>query len=1283
MRALFAALALMLAPLRVDAAQPPDVLVLAVDFVLEGRLEALREAAAAEGVDMRWHSVETMDAATVRSQAAGARLVLLDAPRGNDIGRIRELTGELLGPIRTPQVLVGGGGHQARGLDEAVAAGLAAYYANPVPSNARGLWRAVARDVLGREVGEVPDPVVLPARAIIHPALPDLFETDPGRYRAWLDERDGLGEAAPTVAFAVSASQLDADQSPLLEALVEAVEARGARAWPFYYPWADPEGMTALLAVDGTAAVDVVVNLTHMMGVEARQRELAALDVPLVQGFAFRDGDAAQWRADPAGVPMRSLPAFLAIPEQMGAQDPLVLGARESGRIVPIHDQVDLLLDRALRLAHLRRAPPGEVRVALMYWSYPPGERGVSASKLNVPRSLEHLFATMAEAGYRVPALDRATLERELPALLDPWLAPAAAEGRIDADADHVLQLPLEDYRAWFQSLPAPARDRIESAHGDPASDPMLVERDGVRAFAIPAIERDHLLVLPQPRRGAGGLHDGAVPPTHAYLAAYLAVRTAFGADVLVHFGTHGSQEFLPGKERGLAADDDAFLVLGDLPVVYPYISDNIAEALQAKRRGRAVTVTHQPPPFAPAGLHGQLLRLHDLIHDWALLDEGPVRARTEAEAIEEVLALDMHRDLGWSEAAMAADFAGFEADLHDYLHELAADTQPLGLHGFGLAPEPAHRLATVMQMLGEDFYRALGLDEPEEVFSQSHDAWAETEPYRFLARFVLDGEAPGQVRDPVLREAVERALDWFQALQAAEEVPQLLRAMRGGYIASSSGGDTIRNPDILPTGRNLFGFDPSRLPSERAWSVGRELAEALVHDHREATGAAPETLAVSLWSSEAMRQQGVLEAQALALMGLEPEWDAGGRVTGLRIMDREELGRSRVDVVFSMTGVYRDQFPQFVDHLSRATLALSLLDEEGNPIAANTRRVRERLALAGVNGERGLALASIRAFSNRSGDYGTGLTDATLDTENWDADAELAGIFLDRMQSAYGADGDQDLRLDGVNLFAEHLRGVEAAVLARSSNLNGLLSTDHPFEYLGGLSLAVRELSGRSPALYVGNLRDPGGARMQPAARHLAGELRSRYQHPGWLEGMRAEGYAGTLELLNVVNNSFGWQVMDPDMIRADQWQAFHDIYVRDSLGLGLDEWFREHNPDALRRIVERMLETVRREYWDASEDTLRSLLETQLELSDGRGADGRLGAYIDELAAGFGLGAPTAVAVSGQVLQEVAPPVPMPAPSPLWLLLMAATLLLPVLAGAWRQSRQGLSTTRGPATP
>ncbi|HFL6970524.1 TPA: cobaltochelatase subunit CobN, partial [Pseudomonas aeruginosa] len=364
-----------------------------------------------------------------------------------------------------------------------------------------------------------------------------------------------------------------------------------------------------------------------------------------------------------------------------------------------------------------------------------------------------------------------------------------------------------------------------------------------------------------------------------------------------------------------------------------------------------------------------------------------------------------------------------------------------------------------------------------------------------------------------------------------------------------------------------------------------------------EHQGRAPEKLAFSLWSSETMRHLGVVESQALHALGLRPRWDAGGRLLALDIVPAAELGRPRVDVVLQVTSVYRDQFDGFMRLLAEAIERLAALDEPGNPLARNSQALERRLRERGVEAPLAQRLSRLRLFGNAPGDYGTGVTQLTLDSTRWDDDSALAEQFLGRLQYAYGS-RDWGVKLDGGNLFAEQLKGVQAAILSRSSTLNGVLSTDHPFEYLGGLSLAVRHLDGASPALYIADLRQRQ-PRTTAAAQFLASELRGRYLSPQWIAAMQREGYAGSLEMLDLANNLWGWQAADRTMVRADQWQALHDTFVMDRRELGLAEWFETHNPTAQAQIIARMAEAIRKGYWDASEQTRRELAERWRQLA------------------------------------------------------------------------------------
>jgi cobaltochelatase CobN len=827
---------------------------------------------------------------------------------------------------------------------------------------------------------------------------------------------------------------------------------------------------------------------------------------------------------------------------------------------------------------------------------------------------------------------------------------------------------------------------------------------DGEAMFVIPRLRLDRLVVMPQPPRAervGEATHDQASLPGHSYLATYLFVREGLRADALIHFGTHGTQEWTPGKDRGLWVNDFPFLTLGDLPVFYPYIQDNVGEAVQAKRRGRAVTISHQTPAFAPAGLYDELRDLHALVHEYQQLEDGGVRTRTQQALLAAAQRAGLIGDMGWRSDAARDDFAAFFNALHDHLHELARSAMPLGLHTFGEPAAPGHRLATVMQQLGEPYYHALGLD-PAEVFAEDFTQLQASPPYRLLHRHLREGVPLDDVHDDALRGLLRRAQALDAALADTQEIESLLAALAGGFVRAGAGGDPIRNPD-LRSGRNLFPFEPDRIPTRAAYEAGGEALEQLLAAYRdEHGGRTPEKLAFSLWSSEAIRHLGVLESQVLHALGLRPVWNEGGRVTALEIVPEHELKRPRIDAVVQVTSVYRDQFDGFMRMLAQAIDRLAAQGgTTGNPIARNSDAVERTLIERGVAPERARQLARLRVFGNAPGEYGSGLPDAVLAEADDKRDATLAQGFLQRLQYGYGAnEWGATLGTGHGNLFAEQLRGVQAAVLARSSNLHGMLSTDHPFEYLGGLSLAVRHLDGTSPALYVSDLRGQR-PRTSSAKNFLAAELRSRQLNPQWIQAMQQEGYAGTLQVLDTVNNLFGWQLTDPSMVRNEQWQAIHDTYVRDVRRLGVDEWFERANPTAQLQMISRMREAIERGHWKADARTRAELRRRQRELAD---MTSTRGGSVEPMpaGAGFGLGvaaaparggaasaaastpasapAPDAAApapakpappqVRGRVLREVAQPEPAAANA--WRTSLGLALLALCLGlGAWRQRR------------
>ena len=1266
----------------------PDIRVLSNDFVLSGKLARLQRWAGDAGLqlDSRYISGEAEPADLLTG------LLILDTPRPGDLAQMQAFLGDLLERSDTPWIRVGGGAPAFGNLSPPVARQLIGYYSNGGETNVRHLFDYWQLHRSGESTASVPPAALLPAAGFYHPDAPAPFE-NVRDYLQWGNDR--WPEQAPRIGFITHGSSIADAELALLDALIYASEQRGQAPLVF---WIDSQNPQALSEVVEPADVRVLVNLTHMQNGTARQAEIRQLGIPVLQGFIQRSS-LEDWQQSSSGIATHAVATLLGVPETWGLSDPLVIGVVEQGepRLVPA--QAEALLGKIDRLVRLQDLPPTDKQLALLFWNHPGGERNLSASNLNVPRSLAALSAALAEAGYRVPATDEQQFihlgQRLLAGYYRPDTLDALYRGELAA------ALPLVTYQQWLHSLAASVQQEMQERWGDPASHWALRQIDGQPHFIIPRAQLGTLLVMPQPpRAGRPGesYHDTALPPDHIYLAAYLWLQDQ--ADALIHFGTHGTQEWLPGKDRGLAVEDYPFLALGDLPVFYPYIQDNIGEAMQARRRGRAVVVSHQTPPFAPAGLYDELRELHDLIHQYQQLEEGAVREQTAEAILEQVAEQGMLADLGWDEASAAQDFPGFFAALHDYLHALAADSLPLGLHTFGQPAAIEHQLSTVIQQLGPSYLQAVAAangtpfdsDEPAALdFAELQGSPA----YQLLARHLLHGESIERLEGTELHDWLLTAREQQQNLAETGEIEALLAGLAGGFIAPGPGGDPVRNPQV-PSGRNLYAFEADKLPTASAYDAGEQALEQLLQAYRdEHDGQAPTKLAFSLWSSEAMRHLGILESQVLHALGLRPVWDSGGRVRALEIIPRSELGRPRIDVVLQVTSVYRDQFDGFMLLLADAIDRLAQLNEPDNPLASNNRALIERLEMQGLDSEQASRLANVRIFSNAPGDYGTGVTQLTLDSTTWEDESVLAEQFLQRLQHGYGSSGLVAPPPTG-NLFAEQLKGVQAAVLARSSTVNGLLSTDHPFEYLGGLSQAVLQINGQAPALYISDLRQ-NTPKTTGAAQFLAGELRSRYLNPQWIGAMQQEGYAGTLELLNIVNNLWGWQATDSDMVRDDQWQAVHDSYVRDSRELDLNAWFEQHNPTAQAQLIERMVEAIRKGHWDADQQTRRELVERWQALIEEHGADSGAALtveFISDMAAGFGLGGATAnephdravsaeqaasqpadsTSVRGQVMQEVSPQSETQTPWRIWAGLLG--MLGCILFGAWKQQRANRNT-------
>ena len=1201
------------------AGAPSRIVLLSTRLVPPTRLAHQETAARDAGVPMQVVSATDGTPEALATALDGARLLLIDAPHLSLTQAAAERFGDVIARSTTPYVVVGEFGLVAkgqlsaappiaaeRGIDAVWAQRLREYWRFSGNENLRAAMTALGQ--VGDMAG-LPAPVVLPLAGFYHPEWPRV-EADV----ASLDRLPGASSAA-TVAIAVNVATLTSDDTGWLDRMIRSLEQRGLRAYAFYGPRQQKDlffRMTHATGADGRArrGVDVIVNAALVFNPNDRKAELERIGVPVLQTLPAAAMDADQWARSTEGLAATDIAYYYSPSELAGMTDAMLVSARDgvTGSLQPLPAQIDAVADKAAALVRLQRTPPAERRIAMLVYNYPPGEANFGASFLNVPRSVDGMLTAMQRAGYRTdaPGSDaliakvQATMQAYYPTPGSDALQPLLAQDLADA-------LPLSRYLAWFRALPAATQQRIEAYWGPPESSTMLRPVNGEAAFVVPRVRFGQVVVLRQPPRFEPGTtvrdkaaqvdHRSAVPLSHGYLATYLWLRTQFGADAVVHLGTHGTVEWSAGKERGLSVQDDPMLALGDLPNVYPYVMDNLGEATTAKRRGRATMVSHSTPMFAPAGFRPGVQAMHERMHDWETLSPGPVKRAMEAGLARDFIAQHYDRDLQWTPARIRADFAGFIAVLHPYLDELAQTAQPLGLATFGEAPDPTRRRMTVLQILRKPLAEALRLD-VDEAFLLEPKNLAASPIAQWLERAMRHEEAADS---DALRALAERARQLDDVLAHNEEIDGLLTALDGRYLKASYGGDPVRNPDSLPTGRNLYGFDPSRVPTRAAWDVGTAALDAWIAEHAKThAGKPPEKIAFTLWAGETLRHQGVMESQAFHAMGVKPRWDDAGRMTGVDVIPDAVLRRPRIDVLVSVTGSYRDQFPAVMRWLDEAVRHVAALPGKDNFVARHSEALARRMAASGAAPADAQRWSTARVFSNESGSYGAGLEEAALASELWRSqrrgggDAQMAQLFMDRMGHAYG-DG-----LDGAappGAFAGNLAQVDAALMSRTSNLYGVLTNDDPFQYLGGIAQAVRQLTGKDPALYVQNLREGTAVRTDAAAGAIAREMQTRYLHPQWIEAQKAEGYSGSLQVLKTAQFLWGWQVTAPAAVRQDQWQSLHDVYVRDRYQLGTRAWLEGANRAAFAQTLERMLDAVRLAYWQPDAATRRELSQAYAE--------------------------------------------------------------------------------------
>lgn len=1226
-------------------AQAEKILFVGGQHSNKAKINQLRQMLAGDTLSIDQHNAgDIKDLNEAAGLFAQYDLVILDAVSENSskttymkYAPVIAQIGSRVLPIKWPEGVV-----LRRGISEAQARTLFDYYDNGGAQNLQNMLLYLQHRVFAKDTLAVAEPVIFPAAGIYHPDYARLVFENSREYLAWRGQLKSNREAGnkPMIGLLMHRAAIEAMETGVIDTTIRAFEARGAVVVPFFFGSSRAAEYGPILDAQQRSVVDIIVNFRSIHQANLRKTEFEQLGVPVVQALTYYEGNQSVWEQDPQGIPANSMAFTLALPETAGVIDPMLIAARDktTHEVAVIDYQLQHLVDRVMAYANLKYKPNVEKQITVMVW----GDKAVGASFLNVPDSLRAIAARLNQEGYAIDAVSSDYFTQRVDRILDPFYRDYELDALLKDDLADLF--PLEEYRRWLSQLPSGVVAPVNEFWGDPEDNFMVVERNGEKYFVIPRMRVGNMLVMRQPPRGDDKdqdkslYHTKTVPMNHYYLAAYMYARRQ--SDAFIHLGTHGSHEYLPGKERGLSRFDPGNLTVGNVPVMYPFIVDDIGEAMQTKRRGNAVVISHMTPPYAAAGLQGKSADLHELMHQYRSLDPGGVKQKTGTQIVEICQAESFCEDIGWNDTKINADFDGFLAALHSYMEDVASENQPLGLHSLGELPERRLIASTLIQMLGREFmvlaaaherdmdeggdhdHEAASYDRHNVIFKPT-DTDVESIPgFRTIEHYVLEQNSSEHL-DAELATMIEQGREYYNRMAGIREMDNLVAGLNGRYVPVKTGGDPVRHPESLPTGSNLYGFDPSRLPTKAAYEQGRELVEATIANYYQQHGGYPDKLAFSLWSIEAMRHYGVLESQALYAMGARPVWSKDGRVVDTEIIPASELKRPRIDVVLSATGLYRDAFPNVMLRLAGAIQQLSQLKEEGNSIWENSERIRAELLAEGHAEDEAEYLSGVRIFSSMPGNYGSGTGGPVFNSDTWDQDSKISDAYLGRMGFAFGADSSRWAE-ESPHLYAKQLSGTDIAMFSRSSNLYGLLSSDDPFQYFGSLALAVRNLDGASPQMMISNLRDVKNARIENAAEFISRELRTRNFNKRWISEMQKEGYSGAETLASQLANFWGWQVVDPNLVKDHQWQEFYEVYVEDKLQLDIDEWFEKIQPAAQARMIEQMLEANRKQYWQADAETLKRMIQRYQELVTGYDLfqeNSQLNEFINSKASGFGL--------------------------------------------------------------
>ncbi|MBB3701278.1 cobaltochelatase subunit CobN [Flammeovirga yaeyamensis] len=1001
------------------------------------------------------------------------------------------------------------------------------------------------------------------------------------------------------------------------------------------------------------------------------------------------------WENSQKGMSGGMLSMNVVLPELDGAVAPYAFAVEmkdESGflKFKGIPERIDRLADMCKNYVNIKKKPKSEQKIAIYYFKGP-GMNAMVASNLEVEQSLYNTLKMLKAQGFKVDNMPKDQkafheLIQKNGLVLGPY-----AKGKFNdfvKTADPVL-VDTASYQQWTsKDLTKSAYGEVVKKFGDAPGEYLSVKEKDNAYIAVSRLDFGNVVMLPQPMPGLGDdsfklVHGAKAAPPHPYIASYLWTKNDFKADAIIHFGTHGSLEFTPGKQVGLSSNDWSDALIGSTPHFYVYTISNIGEGIIAKRRSYATTVTHLTAPFTEGEVHNELKSLEEKLDKFYSVENANLKAKYKKSAIDLAKKMKIDEDLQLDFSGEVSDSSLFA--ISQYVEEIGNSKVANGLYSLG-RPYTEKQLneTSLLMSLDPIAYSLAQLDVADGKIDQkqAEDARYFDKHYRQPSKSILkklltsrvtltqaqnqmiskerlakiegwkkeeaiakahakkhqkkkvDGKsgasqvkkkleipkeellkqrAEAQKKGAIARKkmlytqnvqnvfvGLENLLKSKENLKISTKQEQLslVNGVKGGHILPTSGGDPIANAYAVPTGRNLYSIDAEATPSKESWELGKSLGKKLLDHHFEKNGEYPKKVSFTLWASSFIETEGATFAEILYLLGVEPVRGPYGKVMDVQLIPSEELDRPRVDVVVQTAGQFRDLAASRMFLINKAVKLAANADEiVENYVKAGVADAERYLKEKGMSPQKAQRFAADRVFGGVNGNYGTNIMGLVEKGDRWESEAEVATTYINNMGAVYG---EEDWGEFAEGIFEAALQNTDVVVQPRQSNTWGGLSLDHVYEFMGGLSMAVRHTTGKDPDAYFNDYRNANNVKIQGVKEALMVEARSTLLNPKYLKGMMKEGATSAENVAETIRNTYGWNVMKPKEIDNHLWDDLMEVLVEDKYNLKTQEFFERENPYALEEVTAVMLETIRKGYWKASKEQIEKLIDVHQEMID-----------------------------------------------------------------------------------